>query len=255
MPVIYVERTGSGPDLVMLHGWGLHGGLFRPAIEDLSKRFTLHLVDLPGHGRSDMIGGDYTLSTIAQQIAENVPNNATWLGWSLGGRVALQAAADDTKIVRLILVGMNPCFIQTDNWPHAMSENELVQFSEALKHDYKQTLQRFLAVQSRGSERGREELRALRTELFEHGEPNEKALTGGLEILRIADLRQILPGIQQPTLILHGQRDTLAPLAAAEFSAQQMPNALLNVIPGAGHAPFISHPDEFVTAIEEFMHG
>lgn len=252
---LYVERIGSGPDLVMLHGWGLHGGLFRPVIEPLSQSFTLHLVDLPGHGRSAMVEGDYTLSNIAQEIAENVPENASWLGWSLGGRVALQAAADGTAIDKLILLGVNPCFVQQADWSCAMPESELLQVAESLKHDYKQTLQRFLAVQSRGSERGREELRALRGELFDHGEPNEAALACGLEILRSVDLREMLPGIKQQTRVLHGNRDTLAPMAAAEFTAGQMPNAVLNVIQGAGHAPFISHPDEFVTAIEEFMHG
>lgn len=95
----------------------------------------------------------------------------------------------------------------------------------------------------------------MRGELFEHGEPDRAALAGGLEILRSVDLRPLLPTIQQPTLVLHGKRDTLAPLAAAEYSAAQLPHGTLRVIDGAGHAPFISHPDEFVAAIEEFMHG
>jgi pimeloyl-[acyl-carrier protein] methyl ester esterase len=252
---IYVERVGNGPDLVLLHGWGLHGGLFRPVVEPLSHHFTLHLVDLPGHGRSAMIGGDYTLSAVAKTVAEHLPQDATWLGWSLGGRVALQAAADGHAIERIILVGTNPCFIQKEGWPHAMPESELLKFADSLKNDYKQTLQRFLAVQSRGSERGREELRALRSELFAHGEPHTAALAGGLEILRSVDLRPLLPTIEQPTLLLHGNRDTLAPMGAAEYTAAQLPHGTLKVISGAGHAPFISHPDEFINAIEEFMHG
>ncbi len=252
---LYVERVGSGPDLVMLHGWGLHGGLFGPVVESLANHYCLHLVDLPGHGRSGMTTGDYTLSTVAKVVAENVPQDTVWLGWSLGGRVALQAAADRYAIEKLILVGASPCFVQQQGWPHAMPESDLLQVAESLKSDYKQTLQRFIAVQSRGSERGREELRALRDKLFDHGEPDTAALAGGLEILRSADLRPLLPKIEQPTLVLHGNRDTLAPLAAAEFSAGQMQHAILKVISGAGHAPFISHPDEFVSAIEEFMHG
>lgn len=252
---LYVETVGSGSDLVLLHGWGLHGGLFRPVIDTLSQQFTLHLVDLPGHGRSGTLKGDYTSSAVAAMIAEGVPQNATWLGWSLGGRIALQAAANNYAIEKLILVGTSPCFIQKEGWPHAMPEAELLQFAEALQNDYKQTLLRFIAVQSRGSERGREELRALRSELFDHGEPDTAALAGGLEILRSLDLRPLLPAIQQPTLLVHGNRDTLAPLAAAEYSCAQLPHATLRVINGAGHAPFISHPSEFVGAIMEFMHG
>lgn len=252
---LYVESVGNGPDLIMLHGWGLHGGLFRPVVEALAEQFRLHLVDLPGHGRSNMSEGDYTLSSLATVIADNVPRNATWLGWSLGGRVALQAAADGQEIKGLILVGANPCFVQQAGWPHAMPQEELMQFAESLKKDYRQTLQRFIALQSRGSERGREELRALRGELFEHGEPSKAALADGLELLREADLRPLLPNIKQTTLILHGKRDTLVPITAAEYSVSQLPHGSLRVIEGAGHAPFISHPDQFVAAIEEFMHG
>jgi pimeloyl-[acyl-carrier protein] methyl ester esterase len=250
----YVETRGNGPDLVMLHGWGLHGGLFRPVIDTLSHHFSLHLVDLPGHGRSGMINGDYTLSALAAAVNESVPDNASWLGWSLGARVALQASVDGYPIDKLILVGSNPCFVQKEGWPHAMPEQELLQFAESLNSDYKQTLQRFLAVQSRGSERGREELRALRSDLFAHGEPDPAALAGGLEILRSADLRPLLPKVTQQTLVLHGNRDTLAPLAAAEYTAEQLHNAELKVITGAGHAPFISHPEQFIAAIEAFLH-
>jgi len=250
---LHIEVRGSGRDLVLLHGWGLHGGLFRSLADRLAPHFRLHLVDLPGHGRSTMPEGDYTLESVAAYIAAHVPANAAWLGWSLGGRVALMAAINGAAISRLILIGANPAFVQRDDWPHGMPAAELQQFADALRNDYKTTLQRFLAVQSRGSERAREELRALRDELFTHGEPHPEALAGGLEILRSADLRAHLAAIQQPTLVIHGERDTLAPIAAAEFTAAALPHGQLLAIPGAGHAPFISHPDQIVNALLEFL--
>ncbi len=250
---LYIEQLGSGPDLVMLHGWGLHGGLFAPVADALAKRYRLHLVDLPGHGRSPMPEGDYALANIAEQIVDAVPTNATWLGWSLGGRIALTAAANSEAVSKLILVGANPCFVQQEDWPHAMPQAELAQFADSLRDDYRATLQRFVALQSRGSERGREELRRLRETLFDHGEPDAKALAAGLHLLGDADLRSLLRTIKQPTLIIHGERDTLAPLAAAEYTAAHIPNAKLRVITGAGHAPFISHPEQFTAAIEEFL--
>lgn len=251
---LFIDIHGAGPDLVLLHGWGLHGGLFGPVIEPLVKHFRLHLVDLPGHGRSPMLEGDYSLERIAGAVAEATPAGASWLGWSLGGRIALAAARDGAAIDRLILVGANPCFTRKPDWPHAMPEEELEQFAASLRDNYKATLQRFLAVQSRGSERAREELRNLRESLFAHGEPNPAALAGGLDILRNADLRPALTDIRQPTLVLHGERDTLAPIAAAEYTAAQLPHGQLAAIEGAGHAPFISHPDAFVDAVETFLH-
>ena len=49
---LHVERSGHGPDVVLLHGWAMHGGVFAPLVERLASRFTLYLVDLPGHGYS-----------------------------------------------------------------------------------------------------------------------------------------------------------------------------------------------------------
>ncbi|HEY0722138.1 MAG TPA: alpha/beta fold hydrolase, partial [Gammaproteobacteria bacterium] len=63
MSGLHIEVRGTGPDLVLLHGWGLHGGLFRSLADRLAPHFRLHLVDLPGHGRSVMPEGDYTLAS------------------------------------------------------------------------------------------------------------------------------------------------------------------------------------------------
>ncbi|HRA24442.1 MAG TPA: alpha/beta fold hydrolase, partial [Usitatibacteraceae bacterium] len=49
---LHVELAGQGPDLVLLHGWGLHGGVWQGLARELAPAFRLHLVDLPGHGHS-----------------------------------------------------------------------------------------------------------------------------------------------------------------------------------------------------------
>lgn len=251
--MIHVESSGQGPDMVLLHGWGLHGGIWQGIAPLLAPHYRLHIIDLPGHGRSAALANEYTLENVARAVMQAAPEHATWIGWSLGGRVALSAAAQGAPITRLVLIGTNPCFTRRNDWPHAMPAEELEQFAAALHDDWQGTLQRFLAVQARGSERARDELRALRQELFTHGQPRPEALAGGLEILRSADLRPLLPSIARPTLVLHGARDTLAPLAAAEYTAAHLPHGHLHVIEGAGHAPFLSHPDAFLAALEGFL--
>ena len=49
---MHIDVTGRGPDLVLIHGWALQGGVFAPLVQRLADQFTLHLVDLPGHGHS-----------------------------------------------------------------------------------------------------------------------------------------------------------------------------------------------------------
>jgi len=253
MADIFVETHGNGPDLVLLHGWGLHGGLWGSVTERLAERHRLHCVDLPGHGRSAPLAGDYTLAHVAQAVAAAVPAGADWLGWSLGGMVAQQAALAGAAIGRLLLVGSGPCFVRRDDWPDATPAALLEQFAEQLQVDYRATLGRFLALQSQGSEQGRLELRTLRSALFQHGEPDQGALAGGLTILQQTDLRPHIAEVSQPTLLIQGKRDTLFPLASAEATVALLPNGRLVPIAGAGHAPFISHPAEFLAAVEVFL--
>jgi len=126
-------------------------------------------------------------------------------------------------------------------------------FAAELGMNHTATLRRFLALQVRGSEGEREVLAELRESLLSRGEPHLDALRGGLEILRDADLRALLPQIRQPTLAIAGQRDKLTPPQASHYLAQTMPNARVVEIEGAAHAPFLSHREEFLKCVMDFM--
>ena len=93
----------------------------------------------------------------------------------------------------------------------------------------------------------------MRERLFSRGEPDIDALRGGLEILRNTDLRDVLPKIKQPTLIIAGERDSLTPPEASYYLAQTLPNARMVEIKGAAHAPFLSHREKFVEQLKSFM--
>lgn len=251
---LFVEVEGRGPDLVMLHGWGLHGGIWDAISPRLAEDFTLHRVDLPGHGRSPNLSGEYNLQTVAEAVLDSVPEQAHWLGWSLGGRVAMQAALlTPARIKKLISMAASPRFLAAKQWPGVAPE-VLQDFATGLETDYRKTLQQFLAIQAMGSERAKQEIRILREGLFAHGEPVLEALRGALGILQNADLREQLINIHCPTLFLAGERDRLMPVAAAELAAADMDDARIEVVTGAGHAPFISHPDLFLQIIRQFIH-
>lgn len=250
---LFVESCGEGPDLVLLHGWGLHGGIWEGIAPQLAEAFTLHRVDLPGHGRSPNLSAEYNLQTVAEAVLAVVPEQAHWLGWSLGGRVAMQAALlAPQRITKLICVAASPRFLAADEWP-GVAPQVLQGFADGLERDYRKTLLQFLAIQAMGSERAKQEIRILREGLFAHGEPVLEALRGALGILQDADLRGQLQNIHCPTLFLAGERDRLMPVEAAQLAATQMSNARVEVLAGAGHAPFISHPDQFLQIARQFL--
>ena len=258
---LHVESVGSGRPLVLLHGWGMHGGLFAPVLTDLARHHRVHVVDLPGHGHSASPppGRPLSLDGIVAAL-EGALHHETAplavLGWSLGGAVAMRwAALRPNRIASLVLVATTPSFVARDDWPHAMRDETLQKFGDELRAAYRLTLQRFLTLQTQGSEGGRATLGALRHQLFARGAPTAAALDQSLELVRGIDLRTLATTIGAPTLVVAGDRDTLAPRAAGAWLAEALPNARFAEIPGAAHAPFLSHREAFLAIVAPFLDG
>ena len=256
---VHIESVGRGPPLVLLHGWAMHSGLWQPVVPMLSRRFRVHNVDLPGHGLSPSVT-PYTIFALVDAVASAVATlpdihdaPQTLLGWSLGGLVALEwARVRPHDVGALVLTATTPCFVQRDDWQHAMSAATLERFGDELVASYRLTLQRFLTLQMQGSEHSRAGLARMRTTLFARGEPAPAALRAALALLAATDLRDSVAQIAQPALVIAGDRDTLTPPAATRWLADALPGATLAPIAGAGHAPFISHAEEFLAALERF---
>ena len=248
---LWHERQGSGPDLLLVHGWGMHGDIWGDLPALLASHFCVTTLDLPGHGRSRAPLTAQSLGEFADAVVEVCPAPAVWLGWSLGALVALDAALRyPQNVTRLVLVGATPKFVQAPDWPHAMPADVFSEFAHNLGHDYRATLLRFLSLHIGRNEDGRALLKQLRAKVFTpRGEPQPAALAAGLAILEQADLRGRLAEIRVPTLVVHGNHDRLAAPAAAEFLAAHLPRARLLRIEGAGHAPFLSHPVQFARAV------
>jgi pimeloyl-[acyl-carrier protein] methyl ester esterase len=276
---MHVDSYGSGAPLVLIHGWGMHAGMWGGVAERLAEHFRVLAVDLPGHGwngkgkgrgeKCSPLAGEraekmvpfplpsspFSLDSIVDQLSAQFSEPLTVCGWSLGGQIALRwAMRYPQQINRLVLVASTPCFVRKAGWGCAMAAETLAEFSAALQQDCALTLRRFLALQVRGCEQERELLAALRRELSGRGEPDLDALQSGLSILRDCDLRGALSNITQPALVVCGERDTLTPPQASHYLAEQMPNAQLAIIKGAAHAPFLSHPDEFMKHLTGFLH-
>lgn len=252
MSGLHVETVGQGPDLVLLHGWAMHGGVFAPVVEALRADHTLHLVDLPGHGHSRGSALPLALAPVADALAAQLPR-ALWLGWSLGGLFALQAAAVHPGRVRgLAMLAASPRFVCADDWPHGMAAQVFRDFAQGLREDYRGTLERFVALEAFGSDAARDEMRTLREALFARGEPAPRVLADGLDLLERGDLRAALPDLAMPSLWLGGRRDRLVDPRALQAASALAPRARAEVLAHAGHAPFLTHAAEVAAALRAF---
>lgn len=250
---LYIEVVGDGPPLVLLHGWAMHGGVFVPLVERLRSRYRLHVVDLPGHGRSRDSKVPLTPEACAEAIASQVPR-APWCGWSLGGLIALHAAATRPDAVPgLTMLCASPRFVRGDDWPYGMSAEVFRDFASGLRNDYRGTLDRFIALEAFGSDDARGELRTLRAEVFSRGEPAAHVLADGLELLETADLRGELSSLAVPSLWIAGRRDRLVDPRAMREAAALASGSSFAVVEHGGHAPFLTHAGVVAGLLDDFL--
>lgn len=249
MKDIWWQTKGEGDvDLVLLHGWGLNSQVWDCITPELSSHFTLHLVDLPGYGRSTGFGA-LTLTQMADIVLSHAPVNAIWLGWSLGGLVASKIALLAPERVRaLVTVASSPCFRARDDWP-GIKPDVLAGFQQQLSADFQRTVERFLALQTLGTETARQDARMLKSAVLALEMPSTEVLNGGLEILKTEDLREDLCGLTVPFLRLYGRLDGLVPRKIVPQLDEMWPASKAFIFPKAAHAPFISHPAEFCDAL------
>jgi pimeloyl-[acyl-carrier protein] methyl ester esterase len=251
---LHVESKGSGRDLVLLHGWGMNAGVWHDIAHELAPYFRTHCVDVPGHGAS--LGECCTLGAVADALAVALPKRVIVCGWSLGGQVALSWAQHAPRQVeRLVLMSSTPRFVNGTQWKYGIDAAVFDGFARDLTADCHAAMQRFLVLQTQGDVHARELLRRLRGQLSAREQPGAAALAAALRILQLTDLRDTLPRITQPALIVHGERDAIAPVAAAQYLQRSLPHAALEVIAGAAHAPFVLRPQLTARRIVEFCDG
>lgn len=249
-----VTEGETAPEMMLIHGWGLHGVVWDNIMPALLQHFQVTVVDLPGFGRSPIPGGEYNLDYLTEQVLKIAPKHAVWFGWSLGGMVALNAAINfPDRVQGVITVATTPKFIANERWPLALNGDVLSQFRALLIEDWEGTLIRFLALQCKDSTTIKDDIRFLKDIVFFHGQPSSQALRCGLDVLKDVDLLDGLSKIQMPALYLLGEKDNLVPVGISREIKKYQANADVAVIKGASHVPFISDQETFLSAVNDFL--
>jgi pimeloyl-[acyl-carrier protein] methyl ester esterase len=254
--MIHSERHGGGTGLplVCLHGWAMNLRVFDPLAARLGATRVVHALDLPGHGRSGWVPSLAGLDAQARAILPLLPPRAAVLGWSLGGQLALRLAQlAPERVTRLVLVATTARFASGADWPHGLAPAVVDGFANRLAADGQAAISDFIALQVRGARNTEATRDAIERAVAGHGAAHPGALAAGLAILGQADLREGLAGLRQPALVVSGQHDRITPAAAGEWLAAALPDARHLLLPRAGHAPFLSHADEFAAAVAPFL--
>jgi len=204
---------------------------------------------LPGHGGAPDLPSEQWLEQLRRQLPEEP---SIVVGWSLGGMLAMQLAAlEPTRIAALILIGTTPRFRAAPDWPHGADEATFAAFAEGMAAGSVKMLGRFFALMFHGEELARSDYNEIaRAAVDREHPPTAAGLAGGMELLATLDLRAMVPGIEQPVLVLHGDCDAIVPQAAGQWLAGQLPQAEFVPLDATGHAPFLSQSQQFNQTVE-----
>jgi pimeloyl-ACP methyl ester carboxylesterase len=239
---IHYEIHGSGPPLILTHGYSSTSAMWQGQIEALSKQHQLILWDMRGHGQSDYpedrsaYSEALTVGDIAALLDQVGAAKAIVGGLSLGGYMSLAFyRAHPERVSALLIIDTGPGFKKDDA-------------REVWNARARATADRF----------EREGLDVLKLASPERATVRHRDATGlaraarGMLTQRDAGVMELLPAIKVPALVVVGADDTPF-LAASDYMAAKIPGARKAVIPAAGHAVNIDQPQAFLAAVLPFL--
>jgi pimeloyl-ACP methyl ester carboxylesterase len=239
---LYYEVHGSGPALILTHGYSSTSAMWEGQIDAFSKHHKLVLWDMRGHGQSDCpddpsaYSEAHTVADMAALLDEIGARQAIVGGLSLGGYMSLAFYLTHPGRVRALLI--------IDTGPGFKKEDARAAWNKRA-HD---TGDRF----------EREGLAVLKSASRERSTVSHRDASGlahaarGMLTQRDARVIESLPDIKVPSLVVVGADD--APfLAASDYMAAKIPDARKLVIPAAGHAVNIDQPQAFIDAVLPFL--
>lgn len=253
---LHVEEEGSGPPVLIVHGWAMASGILAPLAARLGAGRRVIRYDLRGHGASAP-AAVATLDDHAADLAALVEalalEEVLVVAWSLGALVLLRALpAIRRRVAGAVLIGATPRFTASEGWVDGLPARQVEVLAQRFRRDPARTRARFLADLLLAPEReaiGPDRLATLDASM---ALPDGATALAGLEILSTADLRSDLAGLDLPLLLVHGGADPICPAGASRAMAAAVPGARLAILPDAGHAPFLTREGEVAGAILEF---
>ncbi len=242
---VYFERHGSpdAPTVLLSHGYSATAAMWRQQVEALSSSYDVIVWDMRGHGQSDSPAdpGAYSEQTTVEDMVGIMDacgvDSAVIAGLSLGGYMSLAFhLAHPGRCRALMLFDTGPGYKNAEaraGWNQTAEAR-----AEALE-------QNGLAALGAGQE--------VRVAMHRSAQGLAHAARGMLAQVDDRIIRS-LPDIKVPTLVLVGENDQPFRIPT-DYMAAKIPNAQKVVIPGAGHASNIDQPNDFNTAVGDFLHS
>jgi len=251
--VILRHDKGSGRALLFLHGWLMSGRVWGEQLP-LADRFRVLTVDLPGHGESHWPSFSYddSVQSLVELLDSLAIEKVCLIGWSMGAQLALQMCRTaPERLSGLVLVAGTPLFCMADDFPHGLPRAEARSMELRIKRNLQKASGEFFSLMFSAGELQRGDLGRIAATLLARL-PDLQIAAESLHELIHTDLRDVLPAIEVPALIIHGSDDKICLPGASRYMADRIPFAEMLPFEKVGHAPFISRAGQFNSAVAAF---
>lgn len=253
------DDHGAGDPIVLLHGLAASREIWTRVVPQLAERHRVLAVDVPGFGQSVAAGDDFALEAVAQSIWDGLPEDlgpATVIGHSMGGAIALTAAAlAPERVARLVLcapAGLLPAPVPA--WllgPAGALWEVAVQVRNRMEPFAGHPLaRRFLLGTSTAPAA---ELTAEDVRLVIGASGDQRSTAAALRAIAHADLRDELAALPRPVGLLWGTSDMVVPTRALDAGIAARPGIAVERMQGVGHLPMIERPGAFLDALESLL--
>lgn len=260
------EPGGKKPVLFFIHGLSINAGVWKYAITALQKDFRCIAIDLPGHGQSWKVRGDFTMSFYAKVIRECIEalqlRELTLIGHSMGGQLSVILSLQLSAVVRKLVL-VSAAGIETFTPSEAQQILQGSEFIYRAPLDAAQLLlsyqPQFAMTPERVRELAQEHLTQQSERFPEFSETTLRSIKGMLQ----EPVNAFLPQLTQKTLVLYGQYDRLIPNKwihpsmtidnVAEEAKKKIRNAEVTVLPDCGHYLQFEQPHIFAERISSFV--
>lgn len=255
-----VRVSGTGDRTIMFaHGFGCDQNMWRFVAPAFEEQYRVVLFDYVGSGGSDVTAydsGRYSnLSGYAQDVLEICETldlkDLIFVGHSVSSMIGVLAAIEQPeRFSNLILVVPSPCYINhPPDYVGGFERTDIESLLELMEKNYIGWAS-YLApvIMKNGDQR---ELSAELEQSFCAMDP--KISRRFAEATFYADNRADLDRVITPSLILQVVDDAIAPVSVGEYMSQKMPNSKLHLMDVSGHCPHVSHPDETIKVIKDYL--